>query len=182
LLLIDTSYAHGSEAVTRPEASFSLSGSTPADWAAPVDYSHGAVWLRIQVSEKPTQAALRLQPCLEQDADHGGMRSCAPAQMLSDTGTYAWSAPLSQWSPTLSWPVRPARIIVILQDAYGVPVDPGGAVWVGNPYASLYYPMKMRFSAAVLSAAGTFPGWDALISAALRPPTGAGAAVPGARP
>ncbi len=174
LLLIDTGYVHGAEAVTRPEAAFSLPGNTPADWTAPTDYAHGVVWLRIQVSEKPAQTALRLQPCLEQAAAQGGMRSCAPAQMFSDTGTYAWSVPLSQWAPALSWAARPARILVILQDAYGVPVDPGGTGWAGNPYASLYYPMKARFSAAVVSAGGAFPGWDALLTTAVRARNGAG--------
>jgi hypothetical protein len=175
MLLIDTAYGHGADAGTRPEASFTVAENAHSDWTSPVDYAHGTAWLRMVVREQPAQTALRLQPCLEQAAAQGGKRSCAPAQTLSDTGTYTWSAPLSQWSPATSWSERPARATIILQDAYGKPVKPGAMDWVGAPYASLYYPMQVRFSVAITPPNAAFPGWAAVLPSALLPRKGAGA-------
>lgn len=185
LLLLDSAFIHGAQAETRPNAAFPLANPVPANWASPVNYAGGAAHFRLEILNKPTSAAIRYQPCLER----GATRACATAQILSDSGAtrtvYTWSLPLAQWTPAgFSWSTRPDRLILILQDAYGRPILPEGPgnpnpAWVGQPYVLLYYPMSVRFSAAVAAAGAAFPGWNGLIPTGIRGVDGRTRAGPG---
>lgn len=164
VLLLDTNHIHGAQAATRPQAAFPLHAGVPSDWSAPADYASGTVHFRLEILDKPTGAAIRYQPCLERAA----LRACAPAQLLSDSGTtravYTWSQPLAEWTPAgMGWNARPDRLVLILQDAYGRPVAPSADNWVGQPFLALYYPMRVRFSAALTASGAAFPGWPDLI-------------------
>jgi hypothetical protein len=168
VLLLDTAHRHGAQEATRPQAAFPLDTGVPADWAAPVDYATGTVHFRLEILDKPTGTAIRYQPCLERSA----LRACAPAQLLSDSGAtravYTWSQPLVQWTPAgMGWTTRPDRLVLLLQDAYGRPVAPSADNWVGQPFLSLYYPMRVRFSAALTALGAAFPGWPDLIPTGL---------------
>jgi hypothetical protein len=178
LLLLDTAFTHGAQAATRPQAGFPLHPGVPSDWSAPVDYASGTVHFRLEILDKPTGTAIRYQPCLER----GALRACAPAQLLSDSGAtrsvYAWSQTLAQWTPaSLGWTARPDRFVLVLQDAYGKPVAPSASDWVGQPYLALYYPMRVRFSAALAAPGEAFPGWPGLIPSGI---ASGRAALPGA--
>lgn len=169
MLLVDTAFVHGAQAASRPEAALPLRASVPEDWTSPTAYASGTAHFRLEILHKPTGAAIRYQPCLERAAT----RACAASQLLSDSGAtraeYAWSQALSQWTPAgASWSARPDRLVLVLQDAYGrpiVPAAPGGPApsWVGQPFTALYYPMSVRFSAAVVPPGASFPGWSGII-------------------
>lgn len=173
LLLLDTTFIHGAQAESRPNAVFPLPEKVPANWKTPVDYSGGTAHFRLEVLSKPTETAIQYQPCLNQTSQPTTRRGCALPETLAVPGVHTWSQPFSQWNNPLDWSVRPHAQVLILKDAYGTPIVPGATDWVGDPYLSLYYPMKVRFSAAVTAGGSAFPGWNGLIPVtAMVPPSG----------
>ncbi|CAN5902554.1 hypothetical protein BH24DEI2_BH24DEI2_28180 [soil metagenome] len=129
---------------------------------APVDYVGGTLYQRAEVMEKPGDAPVRLQFCLVPNDDISVKPACSDAANLSfsDTGAVESKQALSslaQYS-AVDWSRGVSNLMVIVKDAGGNPIDLGYADFSEADLAQ-YYPLKIRYSAVLVPAGGSFPGW-----------------------
>jgi hypothetical protein len=162
-LLLDTVFTHLPQSTS--QAYFPVPPGVPSDWRAPVDFAGGTVHFRLEVLEKPAAVGAAYQVCLEQDGRSAGKRACGKNLDFVDKGVFEGSQPLPEWSRAddLDWTRRPQEQLLILQDCFGVAVDAKTQDWVGSPYLTLYYPLRARFTAVVVSRGSAFGGWPSAV-------------------
>lgn len=161
--LFESEVAH--DAATEATAYGTVSPQAPADWKAPEDYAGGMVHFRLEVLEKPAATGVMAQVCLEQGGRTAGKRACAKDFPFFDKGDYRWSQPLAEFAgaATLDWTRKPEELVLLHKDCFGASVSSKTADWVGSPYLTLYYPLRAKLTAAVVSKGGTFSGWPVSI-------------------
>ena len=183
LVLIDTNYTHITTLVKVPLLRTATDGKTyansgkafsffnfpswvPNNFVSPVNYSKGTIYQRIQVLTKPSTKTVQYQLCLFQDQIISSEHVCTTASKLkfSSTGTYYASQSMTslyQYTHA-DWSRYLLMEMLVLKDANGVPVDDRygyAGKWSGSPNFSLYYPMKVRYTAIIVPPGGGEPVW-----------------------
>lgn len=161
--LFESDLAH--DAATEAVAYGTVSPQSPADWSTPEDYAGGTVHFRLEVLEKPGATGVMSQVCLEQGGRTAGRRACAGDFAFFDKGDFRWSQPLSEFvgAATFDWTRRPEELVLLHKDCFGKVVSSQTTDWVGSPFLTLYYPLRARLTAAVVSNGATFSGWPVSI-------------------
>jgi hypothetical protein len=77
---------------------------------------------------------------------------------------FTWSQPITtlDQSQKIDWSRKLLEQVLVLKDCFRVPVDKATSNWAGSPFLALYFPMQVRFSAAVVSKGAVFSGWQTL--------------------
>ena len=146
---------------------FQFPPATPDSWTSPVNYSQGTLHQRIQVIEKPTSTPVRYAICFFQDQVIAERHACGDLSRMAftATGTYysSQSMPtLYQYSTAVDWTRRPHVIMLHMTDASNHQPDSYPefmSLWYGTPNWSLYYPMRLRYTAIIVPPGGGAPVW-----------------------
>ena len=164
LVLLDVTRTLGSSATGESGAiSFFKSASDLlTNLRSPVDYAGGTLYQKVEVLEKPSDAPVQLQVCLVPNDDISVKPSCSSASQLSFTGTGSFEAQQALESFTqydaIDWDRGISNLMLLLKDASGNPIDPAYS-GVSSEELSRYYPLEVRYSAVLVPAGGSFPGW-----------------------
>jgi len=67
----------------------------PTNWKSPVDYVNGKVYMRHEVTNKPTTKKIAVQMCMWQS---GGPETCASCKDFTQDGVYYY-----EWGPPSGW-------------------------------------------------------------------------------
>lgn len=179
--LFESELAHN--AATEASAYGTISAQAPANWKSPEDYAGGTVHFRLEILEKPGATGVMAQVCLEQGGRATGKRACAKDFAFFDKGDYRWSQPLAEFTgaASLDWTRKPEELVLLHKDCNGKVVSSKVTDWVGSPYLTLYYPMRARLTAALVSKGGTFSGWPVSIRRPWMGPALLALAAPGFR-
>lgn len=164
LVLLDVTRTLGSSGAGESGAiSFFKSASDlSSNLRTPVDYASGTLYQRVEVLEKPSGEPVQLQMCLVPNDDISVRPTCSSAAQLSFTsdGTYEAQQPLNSFSQYggIDFSKGVSNLMVIAKNAAGEPIDPAYAN-VTEADLAAYYPMTLRYSAVLVPAGGSFPGW-----------------------
>ena len=164
LVLLDVTRTLGASATGESGAiSFFKSASDLlTDLRSPVDYAGGTLYQKVEVLEKPSDAPVQLQVCLVPNDNISVKPSCSSASQLSFTGTGSFEAQqaLSSFSQydAVDWNRGISNLMLLVKDASGNPIDPAYS-GVSDEELSRYYPLEVRYSAVLVPAGGSFPGW-----------------------
>ncbi len=146
---------------------FQMPSNSPANWRSPVDYSRGTMYQRVQIISKPTSTPALYALCMFQDNVWAERHACGDMKKISFTapGTYTSSQDMTtmfQYSSAVDWTRKPHVIMLHIGDKNKHQPDsyPGFIdKWFGTPNYSLYYPMKLRYTAVIVPPGGGAPVW-----------------------
>lgn len=132
----------------------------------PVNYAGGTLYQRIQVITKPSSKPVIYQICLFQDQIIASKHACSTASKLafSSTGTYYASQLMTSifQYDHINWDRELLLAMTVLKDSNSNPIDDRygfAGTWSGSPDFSLYYPMKVRYTAIIVPPGGEGPVW-----------------------
>ncbi|NJD51368.1 MAG: hypothetical protein FIB07_00695 [Candidatus Methanoperedens sp.] len=161
LVIIDVNYIHNTN--TRAFSFFGV-GNIPSNLVSPVNYAGGTIYSRLQVITKPSTKIVNYQMCLFQDALIASKHACTNYQKFNSTGTYYASQPMTSLYQyyKIDWSRQLLERMLVVKDRYGMPVDnryrPPFGPFDGEDF-SLYYPMKVRYTAIIVPPNGGQPVW-----------------------
>ena len=164
LVLLDVTRTLGASATGESGAiSFFKSASDLlTNLRSPVDYAGGTLYQKVEVLEKPSDAQVQLQVCLVPNDNISVKPSCSSASQLSFTGTGSFEAqqalPSFSQYDAINWNRGISNLMLLVKDANGNPIDPAYS-GVSDEELSRYYPLEVRYSAVLVPAGGSFPGW-----------------------
>ena len=162
LLDVTRTFGAGGTAESGAVSFFKSASNLSQDLQAPVDYAGGTLYQRAEVLEKASGDPVRLQFCLVPNDDISVKPACSDASSLSfsSTGTVESKQSLTSLSQygAIDWSRGVSNLMIIVKDANGNPVDLGYADFSEEDLAR-YYPLKIRYSAVLVPAGGSFPGW-----------------------
>lgn len=164
LVLLDVTYDHTT--ATKAFSFFNLPSGLPTNLVSPVNYAQGTLYQRLQVITKPSSKTVKYQICIFQDKIVKEKHACSNEGLLSftGTGTYYANQPMTslfQYS-NIAWSRSLLTEMLVVKDVNGKPVDDRygwAGTWSGSPNFALYYPMKVRYTAIVVSPGGGAPIW-----------------------
>lgn len=131
--------------------------------AAGVD--RGTLYLRADVSAKPSSTPMQLQLCLVPGDDSVISPPCTDATRLVVTGTGAFSASFDMRALTgeesVDWTRGLSRLLVVLRDSASRPLDERYTRGADGTPIDLtpYYPVTLRLRLVLAPAGATFSGW-----------------------
>lgn len=129
---------------------------------SPVDYAGGTLYQRVEVLEKPGNETVQLQLCLVPNDDISVKPACSSASALSfeGEGTTESQQTISSFAQVggVDFSRGVSNLMMIAKDSAGNPIDPAYANLTQEDLAR-YYPLKLRYSAVLVPAGGSFPGW-----------------------
>jgi len=143
-----------------------------SDWTQPVDYAHGKLYHRLELRSMPTSKHMSWQYCFHQDGIT--LENCGTQSPYfdgpdgGDPVVVTWSSDIaSMWKLDgipIDWSEpRSCAFVAIRKSANQYISDysslNGGVAWAGED-PDEWYPMEVRFTVVVVSAGGTFSGWD----------------------
>jgi len=146
---------------------FQMPSNNPTNWRSPVDYSRGTLYQRVQIISKPTTLPVMYAMCVFQDHVWASRHACGSLASIRFTGpgTYYSAQDMTtmyQYSTAVDWTRKPHVIMLHITDkdkhqpdSYTDFMDK----WYGTPNWSLYYPMKLRYTAIVVPPGGGAPVW-----------------------
>ncbi|MFZ3384619.1 MAG: DUF1349 domain-containing protein, partial [Candidatus Methanoperedens sp.] len=174
VVLLDTVYTHTGSTGTGPRA-FSLldlAPGIPNNLVSPINYAGGKLHQRLEVLSKPTNKIVTYKYCIFQDEIISDRHSCSSGSGLlkfSGLGTYTSNmlmTSLYQYGNN-NWSKKFLTNMLVVGDANDKPVDDRPdwvGQWIGSPDLSLYYPMKVRYTAIIVPPGGEEPVWTPLTS------------------
>ncbi len=152
-VVLDETWTHSPDL---PDSHFRVepSGSTPADWVSPIDYSQGTAHVYLEVHTKPTAQETRFQVCFEATPTY----ACTDQSPTYTTiGTYEWATPFANfWSPegtSVDWTQGVNLLACILKDTEN---NKPSADNVGDEIAALYMPTDVRMVVTIVTPGGTY--------------------------
>ena len=170
VVLLDVTYTHNT--VSRAFSFFDIPSGVPSNLVSPINYAQGTLYQRVEVLSKPSNKGVKYKLCIFQDEIIPERHSCAQGSGLlnfAGTGTYYSSmlmTSLYQYSNN-QWNRSLLANMLVVNDANDKPVDDRYGwlgTWIGSPDFSLYYPMKVHYTAIVVPPGGGEPVWTPLIS------------------
>lgn len=164
LLLFDVIYNHTNS--TKAFSFFDLSPGIPNDFTLSTDYANGTIYQRLQVFTKPSSNTVKYQYCVFQDEIISTKHACTYQDFLSfkNTGTYYANQAMTslyQYN-NISWNRSLLTQMLVMKDINGIPIDDRygwDGLWIGSSDFSLYYPMKVRYTAIIIPPGGGSPKW-----------------------
>jgi hypothetical protein len=178
LVLLDVSYIHEGtyDAGTRAFSPVDLPAGLPSDLTSPVNYAEGTLHQRLEVISKPVFFDVQYQLCLSQDDSLTSVKdeqtperqTCSnPAGLrFLRPGVYTYSQPMASLlhHDLIDWRRGSDLVtaVLVIRDSAGNPIDnrEGHAgQWIGSPAFSLYYPMRVHYTAVIVPAGEDFAGW-----------------------
>jgi hypothetical protein len=143
-----------------------LPKAIPQNWNLPVNFSEGKLHIRVKVMSKPTKAKVRYMLYL-MSGGHGDQYRAVVGHNLvefTEPGTYDFEENVSSIfdQENINWARPLHEMIVSVWDKNNFPVETRwshGGKWEGSPHLSLYYPMKVHYTAVVVAKGGKFRGW-----------------------
>ena len=170
VVLLDVTYTHNT--VSRAFSFFDIPSGVPSNLVSPINYAQGTLYQRVEVLSKPSNKGVKYKLCIFQDEIIPERHSCAQGSGLlnfAGTGTYYSSmlmTSLYQYSNN-QWNRSLLADMLVVNDANDKPVDDRYGwlgTWIGSPDFSLYYPMKVHYTAIIVPPGGGEPVWTPLIS------------------
>ena len=173
VVLLDLVYTHTGSANTGTRAfSFiDLPPGIPSNLISPIDYANGTLYQRMEVISKPSAKSVLYKFCIFQDQIIPERHTCTTTGNLKFTGTGTYYS--SQSMPTLyqygnnQWDRNFLIEMLVVNDFAGNPVDDRYGwlgTWSGSPDFSLYYPMKVHYTAIIVPPGDGLPVWAPLVS------------------
>ncbi len=147
---------------------FQMPPSSSTSWTSPINYAQGTLYQRVEIIEKPTTTPVRYAMCMFQDQVLAANRhACGDLSKMSFTspGIYYSSQAMTtlyQYSTAVDWTRKPHVIMLHMTDDYNHQPDSYTGFmdkWFGTPNWSLYYPMKLRYTAIIVPPGGGAPVW-----------------------
>ncbi len=146
---------------------FQMPSSSPASWTSPINYSQGTLYQRVEIIEKPTTTPARYALCMFQDQVLAPRHACGDPSKIAFTGTGIYYSSQSmtslyQYSTAVDWTRKPHVIMLDITDDFNHQPDSYTGFmdkWFGTPNWSLYYPMKLRYTAIIVPPGGGAPVW-----------------------
>ena len=140
--------------------------SIPDNLVSPIDYAHGRFYQQVEVFTKPSTRTVQYQICIFQDNITSDKHTCSTSSLLKFTAPGKYNSDqlmtsLFQYG-NISWNRELLIDMLVVRDAYAVPVDdryPENGVFYGSPDFSLYYPMKVKYTAIIVPPGGGEPVW-----------------------
>ena len=134
---------------------------------SPVNYAAGTLYQRIQVFTKPSSNPVQYQICVFQDQIISSKHVCSSSSKLTfiKTGTYYASQSMTSMFQynNINWERELLVAMTVVKDKNGNPVDNTYSQfvgkWYGSPDLSLYYPMKVHYTAIIVPPGGGEPIW-----------------------
>lgn len=154
LLDLERSYATGDDAI-----SFLASASDLLrNLETPVDYAGGTLYHRLELLTKAGDAPVQLQLCLVPNDDISVRPACTDAASLSasTSGSVDDAQPLPSLSNAgqIDWQRGISDLMLLLKDENGDVLDAQN-----ERDLSRYFPLTLHYSAVLVPAGGSFPGW-----------------------
>ncbi len=169
VVLLNVTYTHQASADGAQGGAFSFFSSPKsldASLIAPVNYAAGTLYQRVQVLRKPSSDPVEYQLCLVPDENISVEPACSNQSALKFTkpGVYTHSQSMRslQRYSSIDWASGLLRLMLVIKDGQGNPIDPNypfKGAWKGSPDLSLYYPMKVHYTAILVPPGASFPGW-----------------------
>ena len=129
---------------------------------SPVDYAGGTLYQKVEVLEKPSDELVQLQLCLVPNDDISVKPACSSASALSfqNEGAAESQQALNSFAQYggVDFSRGISNLMMIAKDSAGNPIDPAYANLTQEDLAR-YYPLTLRYSAVLVPAGGSFPGW-----------------------
>jgi len=146
---------------------FQMPANNPGSWTSPVDYSKGTLHQRLEVISKPSATPVMFALCMFQDEVISSRHTCGSLGKLRFTapGTFKSSQAMTnlyQYSTAVDWTRKPHVIMLHITDDYKHQPDSYSdkmPYWYGTPDWSLYYPMRVRYTAIIVPPGGGAPVW-----------------------
>src|SRR3990167_1283023 len=172
LILLNITYDHTNS--TKAFSFFNLPSGIPSNLISPINYAQGTLYQRVQVLAKPSAKTVKYQYCIFQDQIIKEKHVCTDENKLSFTGTGTYYAnqqmmTLFQYN-NISWNRSLLTQMLVIKDKNGIPVDDRygwDGRWDGSPDFSLYYPMKVYYTAIIVPPGGGAPIWPSDIKPTL---------------
>jgi hypothetical protein len=152
VVVTDVTYTHSGQTTSDSHYVLAPRSGTPANWASPVDYSHGTAVVRLEVFTKPTATPTRFQICFEGNPSYACTNQ-APA--YTTTGVYTWTTPFTsfyQYS-SVNWALGVRDIALILKDTSNGKPSPEN---VGATESAKYMPTNLRVTVTLVSPGSTY--------------------------
>ncbi len=151
-VVTEVTYTHGPATTTDSHYRVAPSATTPANWVAPLDYSHGTAVVRLEVFTKPSARPTRFQICFEATPSYA-CTDQAPA--YTTTGVYTWttSFPNFYQYSQVDWTKGVRTVALILKDTNNVKPAPEN---VGATESAFYMPTDLRVTVTIVSPGGTY--------------------------
>lgn len=182
LILLDQTYTHTTTVTSSPVlrktadgtsitaksamafSFFNLPSSVPYNLVSPVNYAQGKIYQRVQVITKPSTKTVQYGLCLFQDYIISQKHACTSQMRFTAPGTYYSSQAMTSLYQygNINWSRYLLLEMLVVKDGNGAPVDTRmgfGGKWIGSPDLSLYYPMKVRYTAIIVPPGGGEPVW-----------------------
>ena len=168
VVLLDVDYTHTGKLNVGPRAFsfFDIPAGVPSNLVSPINYANGTLFQRVEVINKPSTKGVVYKLCIFQDEIIPERHSCAQSSGLlkfSTPGSYTSNMlmrSLYQYNNN-NWSRNLLRTMLVVNDVNGVPVDDRYGWlgnWSGSPDFSLYYPMKVQYTAIIVPPGG-IPVW-----------------------
>ncbi len=146
---------------------FQMPSANPNNWTSPINYAQGTLYQRIEIIEKPTTTPARYALCMFQDQVLAPRHACGDLTKIKFTGPglyYSSQAMTTfyQYSTAIDWTRKPHVIMLHVTDDFNHQPDSYTGfmnLWYGTPNWSLYYPMKLRYTAIIVPPGGGAPVW-----------------------
>jgi tetratricopeptide (TPR) repeat protein len=164
LVLLETTYTH-LEDDTDFAAFMFFEAADHLDVSLSEGYATGTVYQRLEVIQKPSEEKVHYQFCIIGNDNITVKPTCSDTDSLSftSTGVYETSQTLASFTDykDVDWSKGVSEFILILRDKYGNPVRDQYAASSSEATSELgmFYPIRVRYSAMLVPAGGTFPGW-----------------------
>lgn len=143
-----------------------LPKQVPTNWKYPIDFCQGKVYIRVKVLSKPTKEKVRYMLYLLSGGHGDDYRAVIGHNLVEFTepGIYEFEADVSSTFDykNINWEQPIDEMLVSVWDRNNFPIETRwghGGKWQGSPDLSLYYPMKVHYTAVVVAKGSQFQGW-----------------------
>lgn len=143
-----------------------LPKQVPTNWKYPVNYCNGKVHIRVEVLSKPTKAKVKYMLYLLSGGHGDEYRAVIGHNLVEFTepGVYEFEENVSSIFDYehINWEQPIDEMLVSVWDKNNFPIETRwhhAGKWEGSPNISLYYPLKVHYTAVVVPEGGEFQGW-----------------------
>ncbi|XGV97742.1 MAG: hypothetical protein ACAF41_02150 [Leptolyngbya sp. BL-A-14] len=143
----------------------------PTNWQSPINFCEGKIYIRVRVLKKPTKAPVRYMLYLMSGGHGDAYRAVVGHNLVtfSEPGTYTFEQSMLSILDysNIDWSQSLEEMLVSVWDQHNFPIETRwghGGKWEGSPDLTLYYPMKIHYTAVVVAKNGKFQGFPGRLS------------------